>query len=944
MKLRNLPFLPWLLLLCSPLLVSSTALADLSQLPDKATTDKSEYRRLELENGLKVILLSDPDLNKSSASLVVGVGSYGDPKERQGLAHFLEHMLFLGTEKYPDEAEYSNYLRSNGGYSNAYTSGDHTNYHFEISHQAFEGALDRFSQFFIAPLFSAEFTEREMNAVDSEFEKNLQNDGWRQQQIFRTMVREDHPENHFSIGNHDTLKGIQRDEFIDFYNRYYSANNMALAILSNSSLDQIERWAKQYFSAIRNNRKPAIDYDDQLINPKRQPGLVKMEPVKDRRALQMAFPTFGTRALYRSKPDDLIGYLLGYEGKGSLLSYLKQLGLATSMSGGAYRATKDYSLFYIEAELTPAGTERWQEVMQATFAFVRKLRHSDYPVYLFEERATMARLDELYKNKGEGAPRALKLGRDAIHYPLKDVERIDYLWQEPAPASYFQLLDFIKPENMIATLEAKGVPTDSTEKYFGIRYSVMPFSKELLESLHNPPEVAELTLPAANPFIPTSVMLLAERPVMIADQPGLTLFYAQDTTFERPQVGYRIRLVTSKAMAELRPMVLRDFYLLAIREMLNEQIYTAGVAGLKAGIANSPEGLVLDISGYNQSANGFLQYMTSNMREIQLDSARFEAIKERQVRELENAKYKDAWAQAREIERKMFYQHYHTPSEKLKVAREISLADVKAFSKELFSQGHIQMVAYGNVTQGQAVDAAKKASANLQLAPLAADQLLTTKTIRINEGDKLIAANNLEVNNSAYRHSYLLGDSTPKTRAVASMLGNFFAEPYYSEMRTRQQLGYIVAGFMTEIEDELYARFIIQSADYTAAELQDRSEAFLATLPKILKELPDAKLEAIKDGVRAELEKKDKSIVERTRRYFKLAFENDMEWDYAPATVKALEKVTREDLLAMLDKIASGTGANFAVLSLASQHTGALQDIEQSFDDISQWKTSQTYN
>ena len=186
-----------LLILVFLVLFSAVSLADLSQLPDKAGTDRSEYRHLVLDNGLRVILLSDPDLNKSSAALVVGVGSLMDPEDRPGLAHFLEHMLFLGTEKYPDEAGYTNYLMSHGGYSNAYTAGDHTNYHFEISHQAFEGALDRFSQFFVAPLFDPGFTDREMNAVDSEFEMNLQNDARREWQMFGTMVRADHPQHQF---------------------------------------------------------------------------------------------------------------------------------------------------------------------------------------------------------------------------------------------------------------------------------------------------------------------------------------------------------------------------------------------------------------------------------------------------------------------------------------------------------------------------------------------------------------------------------------------------------------------------------------------------------------------------------------------------------------------------------------------------------------------------
>ena len=125
-----------------------------------APNDASKYRRLVLPNGMKVLLLSDPKLNLSSASVAVGVGSLSDPPGRQGLAHYLEHMLFLGTNKFPSPAEFGEYLRRNGGYNNAYTAGDRTNFHLEVRPEAFDGALDRFSQFFIAPLFTPEYNQR----------------------------------------------------------------------------------------------------------------------------------------------------------------------------------------------------------------------------------------------------------------------------------------------------------------------------------------------------------------------------------------------------------------------------------------------------------------------------------------------------------------------------------------------------------------------------------------------------------------------------------------------------------------------------------------------------------------------------------------------------------------------------------------------------------------
>ena len=262
-----------------------------------------EYRKITLENNLKVILVSDKQYNKSAASMNVLAGSLSDPEEYQGLAHFLEHMLFLGTEKYPDVEEYSSYLQSNGGYSNAYTAEDHTNYHYEVYHDAFEGALDRFSQFFISPLFSPKYTEREMNAVNSEYQKNLEQDYWRMRQVKRNLYNPEHPSNHFEIGTLETLSKVDRRVLLDFHGKYYSANMMSLSILSNLDLDELEKLARQYFSDVKNHNTQKIEYPLNYLAEKDALRLLKVEPVKDVKRLVLEFPTPAFYTSYLTKPE-----------------------------------------------------------------------------------------------------------------------------------------------------------------------------------------------------------------------------------------------------------------------------------------------------------------------------------------------------------------------------------------------------------------------------------------------------------------------------------------------------------------------------------------------------------------------------------------------------------------------------------------------------------------
>ena len=121
----------------------------------------------------------------------------------------------MGSEKYPGENDYSAHLSRHTGSSNAWTSTDQTVYYFDVSPGGFRGALDRFAQFFIAPLLNESCVMKEINAVNSEHAKNLQSDGWRMMQLERSLCREGHPYKKFGTGSLETLWDIPQAEGID---------------------------------------------------------------------------------------------------------------------------------------------------------------------------------------------------------------------------------------------------------------------------------------------------------------------------------------------------------------------------------------------------------------------------------------------------------------------------------------------------------------------------------------------------------------------------------------------------------------------------------------------------------------------------------------------------------------------------------------------------------
>lgn len=148
--------------------------------------DDRDFATYLLGNGLRVLLCSDPSTNSAGVAMDVHVGACSDPDDLPGLAHFCEHMLFLGTEKYPVEDSFETFLSSNGGQSNAFTDSENTVYYFDMaaeSYDKFKEGLLRFGSFFSGPLFTESATGRELNAIESENAKNLQSDVFRLYQV-----------------------------------------------------------------------------------------------------------------------------------------------------------------------------------------------------------------------------------------------------------------------------------------------------------------------------------------------------------------------------------------------------------------------------------------------------------------------------------------------------------------------------------------------------------------------------------------------------------------------------------------------------------------------------------------------------------------------------------------------------------------------------------------
>eukprot|EP00977_Amphora_coffeiformis_P009566 scaffold2204_cov166-Amphora_coffeaeformis.AAC.26 len=374
----------------------------------------------------------------AAAALLVGAGSAMDPRGCEGLAHAIEHFLHMGSEKYPGENEYESYIAKHGGSDNAYTEWEYTVYTLSVQQDYLFGALDRLAQHFVAPLLSESSTERELNAVESEFQLNRHDDDNRREQLMCATAIPSHPFARFAWGNLKSLQDIPARLGMGsltkllrtFFDTHYYAANMRLVVMGAYTLDVLQQKVFDIFQHVpalpRNSSSEGpLPVDPETIDsweatytsPLSTAGplfdkaralqkIFYVLPVKERHNLTITWQLPCMFSHWDSKPTDFLSHLLGHEAQGSLLSYLRKQGWATGCSAGlgdeGMEFASSHSLFSITFILSKTGLPHWCEIVKATYSYIGMLRmhaQNGWPEWIYEELKQIEEVSHQYADE-----------------------------------------------------------------------------------------------------------------------------------------------------------------------------------------------------------------------------------------------------------------------------------------------------------------------------------------------------------------------------------------------------------------------------------------------------------------------------------------------------------------------------------------------------------------
>lgn len=865
--------------------------------------DNRAYQALTLDNGLKVLLVQDKDSSKAAASMAVNAGHFDDPLDRQGLAHFLEHMLFLGTDQFPDSGSFNNFVAQSGGNTNAWTGTEHSCYFFDINNQEFEHALHQFSRFFIAPLLSLGETEKERNAIDAEFKLKIKDDGRRIYQAHKETVNPAHPFAKFSVGNLHTLADRDRcisDELRDFFNSFYQAQWMTLVVCANEELTTLNKWVQTYFSSIvgdKTIKKPEIS--EPLYRPQDIGKILHIEPHKHMQKLIVSFAMPNIDDFYRHKSVSFIAHLLGYEGQGSLYSILKEQGWINALSAGGGINGSNFKDFNISMALTDEGIEYFEDIIEMVFEYICLINNNtDKLPRLYQDKKNLLQIAFDNQEKSRLINWVSDLSINMQHYDECNYVQGDYLMEGFKKATHEMAMQWLRPNNMRIVLIHPDVESEQKTAWYNTPYKVEKISPSWLEALNeiNKP-LKSMQLPTANPYLTKNVELFdiekkQSQPNLLVKQPGFDFWFKQDNSFRVAKGHFYLAMDSHFAVKDVKHMALTRLFTDLFMDSVGEQFYPAELAGLSYHLTSHQGGLTLHTAGLSSSQLDLVDELLYSLFNVDISAKRFAEYKKQLVRHWRNSNQNKPVSELFSILSAKLMPWNPQPSELALALKNTSFQQFNEFRNVFFKALHVECFLHGNWQESHALAFQKKIAEHLDHAATIDD----LKRPLIDIDDVLRLEIDLPSNDHAMVIYYQAQTASVSEKVKMMALNHLMSQDYFNELRTNQQLGYLVGAGYAPFNTRAGIAFYIQSPEFDANTLLARHTDFINNYVHTISKINEDNWQQQKQGLTTHIGEKDKNLRLRSQRLWLAIGNKDYNFDMQVRLLDALNKLTLKEL------------------------------------------------
>lgn len=911
---------------------------------NKSPNDERDYAAVTLDNGLKVLMVSDPATEKSAAALSVGVGAFSDPMDFQGMAHYLEHMLFMGSESFPEPDGYMNFAAENGGSSNAYTSSEITNYMITIENTAFPEALHRLSEFFSAPILDPGYIQKEKNAVNAEWSMRRESEGRSIYRLQRALLGE-HPANRFTIGNLETLADKSDRELhpatIAFFEKYYSANLMSLVLISPLPAAEMAVLAEQHFSLIpnKNVEKPVVttevSFDDVAGK------LIRFKPQRDLRELRLSYLIDNNQSEWRSKPGDYLGYVIGSEMPGTPADKLKSLGLISQLITSSYESLYgNYGTFEISVQLTPDGMKRREDIVEVLTGYIELLRQEGVDDRYADEYKQSLENRFTFLEKTDDFSYASSLAAAMQDYPIENVIDAPYRFDGFNQAAVDSLLGQLVPTRLNVWYISQEEPTDSELEFY-----VGPHSVEDLVPIEAANALAAanrlgLTLPSKNGLLPANFDLrepsTEATPIAVAD--NVTFWLKGSDYFAGLPKGFaRIQLSSDLALNSVDNQVYLSLWQ-SLYDLKQARLATeASIAGMSLNL-DASNGITLTVSGFTDKQPELLERALAGLRVAPTELEFGQAV-ERYLRRIENSKRAFPYTRFTPLLGLLTREGRFSDTSLVLAASKANLADFTAFTETVLADSHVRGFFFGNYNEADVQTAYQQISKTL--TPSASSGYARAGIYDPEPSATLMLNLEVPVDDLGMMYAFAAPEASVKNQALSRILARHLRVRAFETLRTEEQLGYAAGGGALDLYLHPMVIFYIQTPVKGPQDMLDRFNAYTLEYRDELMGLSEESFDKFKAGVLTALTEPPKNLSSEAGPFASDWAIERYDFDTRAKLISAVESATLDDVQTFYDSTVFGESRSRIVIQLKGQRYGSepFGTIDEStvVDDVDQF-------
>ncbi|KAL5015986.1 hypothetical protein ScPMuIL_005575 [Solemya velum] len=831
------------------------------------------------QEGLDDVNMSDEDNiphhtklrseKKSAAALCIGVGSFYDPTEIPGMAHFLEHMVFMGSQKYPKENDFDDFLSRHGGESNAWTDCERTCFYFEVEQKHFHKALDKFAHFFISPLLLQDSVDREIEAVDNEFKMSIQQDSERVNQLVAQMAKPGHPMTKFLCGNTETLKTLPAERGIDiykqlkdFYLQFYSAPLMTLVVHSRETLDTLESWVGDIFVTIPNKKLEKKSFSH----------------MKD------PFNTQAFTKLYKE--------LTGGNGY------------------GGFEHNSTWTGFSVSIVLTESGFNHVKEVLGAIFSYIEMLRKEGPQYWLFEEDRMLGVTKFRWKEQGDVVSYVENVSEFMQLYPPTDYLTGRCLTFEYDEQLIRDCLDELRIDNcnvmlMSKSFESEGI-CDQTEHWYGTKYTVCDIDPEWKKTWKDLKRDPEFYLPEPNPYIATDFNLKDVDPKDVSKHPRLVMndsfckvWYKKDTQFHVPKGQLFVELKSPVLLQSVENNTLLDLYIDLMIHNLNETIYPAVEAGFQYTLGTEDTGLVLTITGFSHKLALLFDTIFTYMNEFTVTEDLFQALQAQMKKYYYNEMIQPCRF-SRMLRFKAIAPVSYPLAQRYQIIDTLTCQMLRDTVKMFMQQVFAECLVIGNFTPEEAVEIGNSLKSKMTGCPLPKSDQKKQGLLQLQEKPVYCQVQNFNTadDSCCLTNYYQSEPGTLYTSCVNELLGVRIKEPCFNILRTKHQLGYSVyaQNLITHGILGLAVTVECQATKFSMQKIDEHIEQFLQQFNRELEEITPEEFTTQVDSLVAVKKCEDTDLGEEASRWWQEILQQSYLFDRTEKEIAILQSLTPESL------------------------------------------------